>query len=112
MAVTKFLVTGGAGFIGSHVAERLVEGGHEVRVFDNFSTGRFENVAHLEGRHFTVLEGDVRDADAVAKAAKSVHYVMHLAALPSVARSVSDPRTTHEVNVTGTLNVLEAAKAA
>jgi UDP-glucose 4-epimerase len=107
----KYLVTGGAGFIGSHLAERLVKDGHHVTVFDDFSTGRFDNVAHLEGRNFRVVEGDVRDADAVKKVVKGRNFVLHHAALPSVARSVESPLETNQVNVDGTLAVLEAARS-
>ncbi|MCG3136112.1 MAG: UDP-N-acetylglucosamine 4-epimerase [Planctomycetes bacterium] len=106
----NYLVTGGAGFIGSHLAERLLADGHTVTVFDNFSTGRFENIAHLEGRQFRVVEGDIRKPQALAKALKGQKYVLHQAALPSVPRSVDDPVTSNEVNVTGTLNVLVAAR--
>lgn len=107
----KYLVTGGAGFIGSHLAERLVEDGHHVTVYDDFSTGRFENVAHLEGRNFRVVEGDIRDVDAVKRAVKGRNFVLHHAALPSVARSVENPVETNEVNVNGTLAVLEAVRS-
>ena len=110
--MTKYFVTGGAGFIGSHLVERLVADGQDVTVFDDFSTGRMENIAHLEGRGLTVIEGDVRNAKAVAKAMKGVHFVFHHAALPSVARSVEEPLETHATNVGGTLNVLEAARDA
>ncbi len=110
--MTKYFVTGGAGFIGSHLCERLVGDGHTVTVFDDFSSGRYENIAHLEGgSSFKVVEGDVRDAAALQAAMKGHHYVLHQAALPSVARSVADPMATNAVNVDGTLNVLQAAKA-
>ncbi len=106
----KFLVTGGAGFVGSHIVERLVSDGHDVTVFDDFSTGKFENIAALEGAGMRVVEGDVRNAKALSKAMKGVQYVLHQAALPSVARSIDAPLETHAVNVDGTLNVLEAAR--
>jgi UDP-N-acetylglucosamine/UDP-N-acetyl-alpha-D-glucosaminouronate 4-epimerase len=108
--MSKFLVTGGAGFIGSHLVERLLADGHKVTVLDDFSTGRREHLEALEHKLLTVIEADVRDAEAVAKAARSVEYIIHLAAIPSVARSVEDPSLTHTVNVDGTLNVLNAAK--
>ena len=108
--MTRYFVTGGAGFIGSHLVERLVADGHDVTVFDDFSTGKYENIAHLEGSKLAVVEGDVRNAKAVTKAMKRAHYVLHQAARPSVARSVADPLPTNAVNVDGTLNVLEAAR--
>jgi UDP-glucose 4-epimerase len=104
-----YLVTGGAGFIGSHLVTRLLELGHEVRVLDNFSTGRRQNLA-LVDRDVTVFEGDVRSYERAHNAVKGSDYVIHLAALPSVPRSVQDPLTTSEVNITGTLNILLAAR--
>lgn len=104
-----YLVTGGAGFIGSHLVRRLLAAGAEVRVFDNFSTG---SRAHLSNLAVEIIEGDVRDAAAVARAVQGIAGVVHLAALPSVEQSVRDPATTHAVNVTGTLHVLQAAHAA
>ncbi len=107
------LVTGGAGFIGSHLAERLLRDGRTVRILDNLSTGRRQNVEPLlrefPGR-LDFLEGDVRDRAAVGAAMKGVGEVLHEAALPSVERSVRDPWTSHEVNVDGTLLLLEAAR--
>ena len=105
----KCLVTGGAGFIGSHLVHGLLKRGHEVRVFDNFSSGKLQNVEHLP---IDLVEGDVRDDDAVRSAVRGINYVFHLAALGSVARSIEDPMSTHEVNETGTLRVLGAARAA
>jgi nucleoside-diphosphate-sugar epimerase len=102
------LVTGGAGFIGSSLVRSLAGDGHAVRVLDDFSTGRKENLDGVEG-DLEVLEGDVRDPAAVARAVAGAEVVHHLAALPSVARSVADPRASHQVNVDGTLNVLLAA---
>jgi nucleoside-diphosphate-sugar epimerase len=108
-----FMVTGGAGFIGSHIVDRLVEEGHRVRVVDNFSTGRRENLAHLEGHPLVqVAEGDICDGEFMAEAMEGVDYVLHQAAIPSVPRSVSDPATSHRVNVEGTLRVLLAAREA
>ena len=102
------LVTGGAGFIGSSLVRSLAGDGLGVRVLDDFSTGRPENLAGVAG-DLEILEGDVRDPAAVAKAVAGAEVVYHLAALPSVARSVADPRASHEVNVDGTLNLLLAA---
>ena len=102
------LVTGGAGFIGSNLVRSLAADGHAVRVLDDFSTGRKENLDGVAG-DVQVVEGDVRDRLQVRAAVDGVEVVHHLAALPSVARSVADPRASHEVNVDGTLNVLLAA---
>jgi len=103
------LVTGGAGFIGSHLVEALVAKGHRVRVLDDFSSGRRENLEQLLG-DIELIEGDIRDAALVAEAMAGVGYVFHQAAVPSVVRSVEDPRRSHSVAVDGTLNVLEAAR--
>jgi nucleoside-diphosphate-sugar epimerase len=105
------LVTGGAGFIGSNLVRSLVADGVGVRVLDDLSTGRMENLEDL-GDGVEVRTGDVRDPIAVASAMESVDTVLHLAAIPSVARSVADPRSSNEVNVTGTLNVLIGARDA
>ena len=104
-----FLVTGGAGFIGSHIAEALVKRGDRVRVLDNLSTGNRANLAHL-GKDIEFIEGDIIDADTVAAAVKGVDCIFHEAALASVPRSVKDPMKTHEACVTGTLNVLNVAR--
>ena len=104
------LVTGGAGFIGSHVAQRLVTLGYQVRILDNLSTGFRENVDAIGGVDF--LEGDLRDAAACDAAVRGMDTVFHVAALPSVPRSLRDPLGSHECNVTGTLNILEAARRA
>lgn len=106
-----YLVTGGAGFIGSHVVERLVALSHRVRVLDDLSEGRRENLASVWER-IEFLEGDVRDLALVRRAMQGVEYVLHQAALRSVPRSVADPITTTEVNVLGTVNVLRAAQEA
>lgn len=103
----KYLVTGGAGFIGSHLAAHLAARGDEVIVLDNFSTGKRANVADLP---VTLIEGDIRDLESVTAAAQGVDTVFHQAALCSVARSVENPLRTHDVNVTGTLNLLEACR--
>ena len=104
-----YLVTGGAGFIGSNIVEHLIKKGEEVRVLDNFSSGRRNNIAHLLDK-IEVVEGDVRDFWTVMRATKGVKYILHQAALPSVQRSVNNPLTSNEVNINGTLNLLEAAK--
>lgn len=106
-----FLVTGGAGFIGTNLVKALLEQGKRVRVLDNFATGKRENLAPFL-KDIELIEGDIRDVDCVHRAVVGVEVVLHQAALPSVPRSVADPRTTNEVNVTGTLNVLLAARDA
>ncbi len=108
-----YLVTGGGGFIGSHLVERLLSDGHRVRVLDDFSTGRRSNieaVRHAGTDRLHVSTGDVRDAKVVREAAAGVDGVFHLAALGSVPRSISHPQETHAVNATGTLNVLVGAR--
>jgi nucleoside-diphosphate-sugar epimerase len=108
---SRYLVTGGAGFIGSNLVRQLLARGDTVRVLDNFSTGRRENLDELADR-IEVVEGDLRSDDDVRRAMANVRYVLHLGALGSVSRSVQDPMTTHEVNATGTLRVLIAARDA
>ena len=105
----RYLVTGGAGFIGSHLVRGLLARGGSVRVLDDFSTGSRANLADLEP-DVEVLEGDLRSREHVSSAARGVDVVFHLGALPSVGRSVEDPVTTNAVNVDGTLNVLLAAR--
>ena len=107
----KFLVTGGAGFIGSNLADALVANGDRVRIIDNFSSGKRENIAHLENK-IEVIDGDIRDYWTVLQAVDGIDYILHQAALPSVPRSVNNPLTSNEVNINGTLNMLEAAKNA
>lgn len=105
------LITGGAGFIGSHLVEALTRRGRRVRVFDNFSTGLRDNLAHLDPVP-EVVEGDVGEAAAVERAVRGVGVVFHLAALASVQRSVEAPGDTHRVCASGTLHVLDAARRA
>jgi len=107
----KVLVTGGAGFIGSNIVEELLIRGHNVRVLDNFSTGKRENLKEFK-EDFELLEGDVRSYHIVKQAVKGIDVVLHQAALPSVPRSINDPITSNEVNVGGTLNMLDASKEA
>lgn len=106
--MAAYLVTGGAGFIGSHIVEALIQRGDSVRVLDNFATGRRANLAHLSD--VEVIEGDIRDAAIVCQVMTGVDYVIHQAALVSVTQSMVDPLTTHDVNTTGTLNLLRAAQ--
>ena len=107
----RCLVTGGAGFIGSHLVERLVGEGHEVRVLDDVSTGSRANLAHLNGR-FEFVEGDIRNPEACTRCVAGVEVVFHVAALPSVSRSLENPWASHDVNVTGTVRLLEASRKA
>lgn len=110
----SFLVTGGAGFIGSNIVEYLLKfGAKKVRVLDNFSTGSLENLReHLNNPAFELIEGDIRDLDACKKALDGVDFTTHQAALGSVPRSINDPITTNEVNISGFLNMLVAARDA
>lgn len=103
----KYLVTGGAGFIGSHLASQLAAQQHEVVVLDNFSTGKRTNLTNPDSK---LIEGDIRNFETVCAAVQGVDAIFHQAALCSVPRSVADPLTTHEVNTSGFLNVLEAAR--
>ncbi len=109
--MANFLITGVAGFIGSHLAHALVERGETVRGLDNFSTGRIENLAGLRGK-LDLHEIDLRDAEGVRAACDGIDFIFHQGALPSVPRSVKDPRTSHESNINGTFNLLEGARAA
>lgn len=107
------LVTGGAGFIGSNLCEALLANGNTVRCLDNFATGKRENIApFLEHPGFTLIEGDIRNPEDCQKACSGVDYVLHQAALGSVPRSINDPITSNEVNVSGFLNMLVAARDA
>jgi nucleoside-diphosphate-sugar epimerase len=105
----RALVTGGGGFIGSHLARRLLREGYEVRILDNFATGRRENLLDIHS-DVELVEGDIQSYERVHNAVRGCHVVAHLAALPSVPRSVQDPLTSNATNVTGTLNVLLAAR--
>ena len=107
---STFLVTGCAGFIGSNTVEYLLKEGYRVVGLDNFSTGKKSNIEELRNPNFTFIEGDIRDLDTCVNAVKGVDYVIHLAALGSVPRSILDPKTTNDVNVSGMLNMLIAAK--
>lgn len=107
----RCLVTGGAGFIGSHLVEGLLERGHSVRVVDNFLTGKRENLARVVSK-IELVEGDIRDFSLCQKITREIDWVFHQAALPSVPRSVEDPGLSNEINVTGTLNLLIAAREA
>jgi UDP-glucose 4-epimerase len=106
-----YLITGGGGFIGSNIVRALVERSQQVRVLDNFATGRRQNLLELESK-IELIEGDIREQAVAERAVKGVDYVLHQAALGSVPRSVQDPITSNEVNVNGTLNLLWAAKKA
>jgi nucleoside-diphosphate-sugar epimerase len=107
----RFLVTGGAGFIGSNIVEELLKRNHTVRVLDNLSTGKKENLTDFLGR-IEFIQGDVRNYDQVRSALDGIEVVLHQAALSSVPRSISDPISSNDVNAGGTLNVLKAAKDA
>src|SRR3954463_11474332 len=108
--MAHYLVTGGAGFIGSHLAEELVRRGHTVRVADSLITGHRRNLDHLPSVEF--LEGDLADLPFAQRAAQGMNYVLHQAAIPSVPRSVADPITSNRANTDATLNVLVAARDA
>ena len=106
----RYLVTGGAGFIGSHLCDKLLRDGHAVRVLDNFSSGKRANLAAVQA-DIEILDGDVRDAATIARAVENVDIILHHAAIASVARSVENPILEHEVNLGGTLRLLDAARA-
>lgn len=107
----KYLVTGGAGFIGSNIVRKLLADGHSVRVLDNFSSGRRENLEDILSR-IELIEGDIRDYWTVGQAVRDIDCVLNQAALPSVPRSVENPLTSNAVNIDGTLNMLEASRQA
>lgn len=108
MSKIKYLVTGGAGFIGSNIVAELLKRGNEVRVLDNFSSGKRENLKEFSN-DIELIEGDIRSYHIVSQAVKGVEVVLHQAALPSVPRSIKDPITSNDVNVNGTLNILDAS---
>ena len=108
--MTSYLVTGGAGFIGSHLVEELRRRGHAVRVLDSLITGKLHNLAHIGQVEF--LQGDVADLEACRRAVEGMDYVLHQAAIPSVPRSVKDPITSNRANIDGSLNILVASRDA
>ncbi|QMV69784.1 SDR family oxidoreductase [Sphingobacterium paramultivorum] len=111
--MSRILITGGAGFIGSNLVEHFLGKGHQVVVLDNFATGhRYNLEQHSDNSNFTLIEGDIRNNADCQKAVEGVDYVLHQAALGSVPRSIKDPQTSNEVNVTGFLNMLVAARDA
>lgn len=107
--MSKFLVTGGAGFIGSNIVDELIRQNHDVRVIDNFMTGSRQNLKNVIGK-IDLIEGDIRDPGIMRKAASGIEYILHQAAFRSVPKSVENPSLTNDINVTGTLNVLLAAR--
>jgi nucleoside-diphosphate-sugar epimerase len=108
--MAHYLVSGGAGFIGSHLAEELVRRGETVRIVDNLSTGKRHNIAHLPSVEF--IEGDLADLQVAQRAVQGIDYVLHQAAIPSVPRSVDDPITSNRANIDASLNILVAARDA
>src|SRR5690554_1591029 len=111
--MNKILITGGAGFIGSNLTEHFLNKGYVVRCLDNFATGYHHNIeAFLSNPNYELLEGDIRDLDTCQKAVEGMDYVLHQAALGSVPRSINDPITSNEVNVSGFINMLVAARDA
>lgn len=115
--MAQYLVTGGAGFIGSHLVETLLKGGEQVTVLDNFSTGKEDNLLFVDELSlppggYTLVRGDIRDLTTCQEACRGIDFVLHQAALGSVPRSIDDPVTTNEVNIQGTLNMLVAAREA
>jgi nucleoside-diphosphate-sugar epimerase len=110
MHCLRTLVTGGAGFIGSHLVDRLMKEGYEVVVLDNFSAGKTENIQrHLRSQSFRLVKGDVRNLEDVRKAVGDIDVVFHLAAIVNVPLSIEDPLLVNDVNIEGTLNLLEAS---
>lgn len=109
--MARYLITGGAGFIGSNLARYVLDQGHEVTVLDNFATGHRKNLDEIADR-ITLIEGDIRDGETLATALEGCRTVFHQAALGSVPRSIANPQASHDVNVNGTLAVLEACRAA
>ena len=108
----KFLVTGGAGFIGSHIVERLLAEGNFVRVLDNFSSGKEDNIrSALKNKNFDLVRGDIKNYDVCERSTKAIDCVFHQAALRSVPKSMNDPYSYNDVNINGTLNLLRASLA-
>ena len=105
----KYLVTGGAGFIGSHIVDSLVNKGHSVRVLDDLSSGHYSNLREVSDK-IEFVEGDIRDSDTCSDAAEGCDGIFHQAALVSVVDSIERPRDNHDINITGTMNILEAAR--
>src|SRR6187200_458009 len=113
MANSKIVITGGAGFIGSNLCEYFLNKGHQVVCLDNFSTGYRHNIEHLlSNKNFVLIEGDIRNYEDCKKAVEGSQYILHQAALGSVPRSIADPITSNEVNVSGFLNMLVASRDA
>lgn len=113
--MSKILITGGAGFIGSNLCEAFLKEGHRVRCLDNFATGKMENIQPLIENYpeqFQLITGDIRDKETCAQTAEGMDFILHQAALGSVPRSINDPATTNEVNISGFLNMLIAARDA
>lgn len=106
--MNKYLITGGAGFIGSHISEECLRRGNYVRVIDNLITGKKENLISIQNQ-IDFIQGDIRDFSRCKKALKNIDYVLHQAALPSVPRSIENPLLSNEINITGTLNLLLAS---
>src|SRR3989338_5509278 len=106
--MANYLVTGGAGFIGSHVVDRLLAEGHAVRVLDDLSSGKLENLAHVKEK-VAFIKADIRERDAIGKACQGMHFVIHAAAWRSVPKSMADPVGYTDVNVLGTVNLLDAS---
>lgn len=107
--MSKFLVTGGAGFIGSHIVEELVRNKHKVRILDNFSSGKMQNLASFKNK-VEIIRGDITSKSTCLKATKGIDFVLHQAALRSVPKSMGQPHTYNSVNIDGTLNMLEASR--
>lgn len=108
---TKFLVTGGAGFIGSNLVEAILKKGCKVRVLDNFSTGKFENISEfMNNEYFQLIVGDIRELEVCKKACEGIDYVLHQAAWGSVPRSIEMPLVYEEINIKGTINMMEASR--
>lgn len=108
--MARYLITGGAGFIGSHISDALLKNGNEVTILDNLSTGSLENIEHVKD-DVDFIEGDICDMETCLRAAQGCTGIYHEAALVSVPHSIEDPRLNHDVNLTGTFNILEASRA-